>query len=70
MNTMVIYDSQYGNTKRIAQAIADTLLAFGQAQAVRVDPDRSLSFQGADQPRYSVHTQSRTSGMSSRLART
>src|SRR5215472_10852390 len=48
MNTMVIYDSQYGNTKRIAQAIADTLRAFGQALAVRVDPESSLTFQGVD----------------------
>jgi flavodoxin len=48
MNTLVVYDSQYGNTKRIAQAIADTLHAFGQAQAVRVDPDRSFKFQGMD----------------------
>ncbi len=48
MNTLVVYDSQYGNTKRIAQAIADTLRAFGQAQAVRVDPDRSFKFQGVD----------------------
>ncbi len=48
MNTLVVYDSQYGNTKRIAQAIADTVRAFGQAQAVRVDLDRSFKFQGAD----------------------
>lgn len=48
MNTLVIYDSHYGNTKRIAQAIADTLHAFGQAQAVHVDPDRSFKFQGVD----------------------
>ncbi len=48
MNTLVVYDSQYGNTKRIAQAIADALCAFGQAQAVRVDPDRSFKFQGVD----------------------
>ncbi len=38
MNTLVIYDSQYGNTERIARAIADTLCAFGQAQVARVDP--------------------------------
>jgi flavodoxin len=48
MNTLIVYDSQYGNTKRIAQAIVDTLRAFGQAQAVRVDPDRSFKFQGVD----------------------
>ncbi len=48
MNTLVIYDSQFGNTKRIAQAIADTLRAFGQAQAVRVDPARQVSLQAVD----------------------
>src|SRR5437763_4142403 len=48
MNTFVIYDSQYGNTERIAQAIADTLRAFGQAQAIRVDPAHPASFQGVD----------------------
>jgi flavodoxin len=48
MNTLVIYDSQFGNTEQIAQAIAGSLRAFGQAQAVRVDPDRSFKFQGVD----------------------
>jgi len=48
MNTFVVYDSQYGNTERVAQAIADTLRAFGQAQAVRVDPAHPVSFQGVD----------------------
>ena len=48
MNTLVVYDSQYGNTERIAQAIADTLCAFGQAKAVRVDPARPASLQGTD----------------------
>src|SRR6266496_6528018 len=48
MNTLVVYDSQYGNTERIAQAIADTLGAFGQAQAVHVDPGHQVSFQGVD----------------------
>jgi flavodoxin I len=48
MNTVVVYDSQYGNTERIAQTIADTLRAFGQAQAVRVDPAHPVSSQGVD----------------------
>ncbi len=48
MNTLIVYDSQYGNTERIAQAIADTLRAFGQAQAIRVDPAHPVSFQGVD----------------------
>lgn len=48
MNTLVVYDSQYGNTERIAQAIANTLRDFGQAQAVRVDVARPVEFQGVD----------------------
>ncbi len=48
MNMFVVYDSQYGNTERIAQTIADTLRAFGQAQAVRVDPAHPVSFQWVD----------------------
>lgn len=48
MNTLVVYDSKYGNTERIAQAIAGTLCAFGQAQAVRVDRAHPVSFQGVD----------------------
>jgi flavodoxin len=48
MNTLVVYDSQYGNTECIAQIIAETLGEFGQAQAIRVDPAHPVSFQGVD----------------------
>jgi len=48
MNTVVVYDSLYGNTERIAQTIVGTLRAFGQAQAVHVDPAHPVSFQGVD----------------------
>jgi flavodoxin len=48
MNTVVVYDSLYGNTERIAQTIVGTLRAFGQAQAVHVDPEHPVSFQGVD----------------------
>lgn len=48
MNTVVVYDSQYGNTERIARVIADSLRAFGLAQAVRVDPAHPVSFEGVD----------------------
>jgi flavodoxin len=48
MNTLVVYDSQYGNTERIAQVIADTLRAFGQAQAIRVDRAHPISLEGVD----------------------
>ncbi len=40
MNALVVYDSLFGNTERIAQSIADALSAFGQAQAVRVEPSQ------------------------------
>lgn len=36
MNALVIYDSQYGNTERIAMAIADAMRAYGQAQVAHV----------------------------------
>ena len=48
MNTFVIYDSQFGNTEQIAQAIAGALRAFGQAQAVRVDPAHPIELQGVN----------------------
>jgi flavodoxin I len=48
MNTLVVYDSQYGNTEHIARVIADSLRTFGQAQAVRVDPAHPVSFERVD----------------------
>ncbi len=48
MNTLVAYDSQYGNTERIAQAIAEALCAFGQVHTVRVGPAHPISFRGVD----------------------
>jgi flavodoxin len=48
MNTLVIYDSQFGNTERVAQAIAEALHADGIAQALRFDPARPVELQGLD----------------------
>src|SRR5829696_4791139 len=48
MIALVLYDSQYGDTERIAQAIADTLGEFGEARAVRLDPRQSVELQGLD----------------------
>ena len=51
MNALVIYDSLYGNTERIAQAIAGALREYGQVravQAVRVDPAHPVELQGVD----------------------
>jgi flavodoxin len=48
MNALVVYDSQYGNTERIAHAIADGLRAAGAARAVRADAAQPGDLQGID----------------------
>jgi flavodoxin len=48
MNTLVVYDSQYGNTERIAQAIADGLRADGLARAIRADSAQRIDLQDVD----------------------
>ena len=48
MNALVLYDSQYGDTERIAQAIADILGEFGEARALRLDPRQPVELQGVD----------------------
>ena len=48
MNTLVLYDSQYGDTEGIAQAIANTVGEFGEARAVRLDPAQPVELQGLD----------------------
>ena len=48
MNTLVVYDSHYGNTERIARLIAHTLRAFGEAHAARVDPYHIFKTEGLD----------------------
>ena len=48
MNAFVIYDTEYGNTERSAQAIADALRGFGEVRAARIDPAHSIEVQGID----------------------
>jgi flavodoxin len=48
MNALVLYDSQYGDTERIAQAVADALGEFGEARAARLDPTQPVELQGVD----------------------
>lgn len=48
MNTLVVYDSQFGNTEQVALAIADALRAFGQSQAVHIDPAHPVELNGLD----------------------
>jgi flavodoxin len=46
MNTLVLYDSQFGNTEQIAQAIAQTLSEHGPARAERVNQARPSEAEG------------------------
>ena len=48
MSACVVYDSHFGNTERLAQAIADTLCTYGPATALRLDPMHPVSLQGID----------------------
>jgi flavodoxin len=48
MNALVLYDSQYGNTERIARAIADTLREFGEVRTVLVNHEHAAELRGVD----------------------
>lgn len=48
MKALIVYDSQYGNTERVARSIASTLSEFGQARAVRVDQAPFSELKGLD----------------------
>lgn len=59
MNALVVYESQFGNTEKVALAIAGAMRAFGQAQAVRVDPGHPIEWQGVDMLLVGGPTQAR-----------
>lgn len=48
MNTLIVYDSQFGNTEQIADRIGDSLRAFGVARVVRVELAQLPEIRGAD----------------------
>jgi flavodoxin len=48
MNTLIVYDSHYGNTERLAQTIADTLRGFGQVRTIRVNVPQAISLGGVE----------------------
>ena len=48
MNTLVVYESQFGNTEQLARSIAATWSAFGSAQVVHVDPTHPVALEGVD----------------------
>lgn len=48
MNTLVLYDSQYGNTERIAETVAAALRQAGEASAVPADSATPIELDGVD----------------------
>ena len=48
MNSLVIYYSKFGNTRSIAEAIAETLSAAGLARAISIDQVHTAAFDGVD----------------------
>lgn len=48
MNALVVYDSQYGNTERVARAIASQLGSLGAVRLVAVAADAGSDLAGVD----------------------
>lgn len=48
MRALVVYDSQYGNTERIATVIADTLRTVGDVRLIHITPSLPLDLDGVD----------------------
>jgi flavodoxin I len=48
MNTLIIYDSTFGNTEKIAQAIADISAEQGSVRTLRVSKVQSSDLEGVD----------------------
>lgn len=48
MNIMIVFESFYGNTERVAQTIADGLQQCGHVTTVRVSPDLPLDLASVD----------------------
>lgn len=48
METLVVYYSDFGNTRRIAEAIAETAMRAGEARTVSIDQLTASHLEGAD----------------------
>jgi flavodoxin I len=48
MNTLIIYDSTFGNTEKIAQAIADVVAERGSVRTLRANKVQSSDLEGVD----------------------
>jgi flavodoxin len=48
MNALIIYDTTFGDTQQIAQAIAEALAAYGSVRQVRADKAGARDLDGMD----------------------
>ena len=48
MKALIVYDSMYGNTEQVAQAVCETLAEGGEAAAVRVGELLPAQWEGVD----------------------
>ncbi len=48
MKTLIVYFSKFGNTRRVAQAIAETMKQTGDAHVVGLDQLTTSDFEGVD----------------------
>ena len=48
MNTLIIYDSLYGNTKKIAETLAATCRSYGEVRLEAAEGLQGIEFKNAD----------------------
>jgi len=48
MKTLVVYFSKFGNTKRVAEAVAEVMRQAGEARIMSIDQLAASDFEGAD----------------------
>ena len=48
MKTLIVYFSKFGNTKRIAEAVAEVMTQAGEARAVSIDQLAASDLEGVD----------------------
>jgi flavodoxin len=48
MNTFIVYDSTFGNTRQVAEAVANALREFGQVRIVAVEHTHLLELENVD----------------------
>jgi flavodoxin len=48
MKSLVVYFSRFGNTRRVAEATAETMKQAGEARVISLDELRPSDFEGAD----------------------